>query len=140
MNKGLVFGAGLGIGSGLMFLLDPDRGKRRRALLRDKMFSATRKIGEGVEGAALDLRNRAQGLIHEAQSRFSSEPVDDATLVRRVRAHLGHVMSRPSSTVEVTAQDGKVTLSGPIPSQELSKVLGSLKHVHGVKNVVANPA
>jgi hypothetical protein len=27
MNKGLTFGAGLGIGTGVMYLLDPDRGE-----------------------------------------------------------------------------------------------------------------
>ena len=32
MNKGLTFGAGLGLGTGLMFLLDPARGKRRRGM------------------------------------------------------------------------------------------------------------
>src|SRR5437667_324352 len=49
MNKGLTFGAGLGIGTIVMYVLDPDRGKRRRALLRDKCVSATRKTGEANE-------------------------------------------------------------------------------------------
>src|SRR2546423_333912 len=85
MNKALAFGAGLGLGTGLMYLLDPDRGRRRRALLRDKGLWAARKTGDCLEVTARDLRNRSQGIISELQSRFSSEPVDDSILVGRVR-------------------------------------------------------
>ncbi len=49
MNKGLTFGATWGIGTGLMYLADPDRVKRRRAHLRDKFVSATRETGEGID-------------------------------------------------------------------------------------------
>ena len=34
-NKTAIVGA-VGIGAALMYFLDPDRGKRRRALVRDK--------------------------------------------------------------------------------------------------------
>ena len=61
MNKGLTFGAGLGIGTIVMYLLDPDRGKRRRALLRDKCVSATRKTGEAIEVTARDLTDSEMG-------------------------------------------------------------------------------
>src|SRR5438067_8044488 len=36
MNKALTLLMGFGMGMGLMFLLDPDRGRRRRALMRDQ--------------------------------------------------------------------------------------------------------
>lgn len=135
MNKGLAFGAGLGLGTGLMFLLDPNRGKRRRALLRDKCVSAARKTGEGFEVTARDLRNRTKGIVTDIQSRFSSEPADDTVLVDRVRAKLGRVVSHPHA-IEVTAENGAVTLKGPILAAELDSLLGAVKRVHGVKEVV----
>lgn len=137
MNKGLTFGAGLGLGTGIMYLLDPDRGKRRRALLRDKFAWAARKTGDGLGVTARDLRNRSQGLITDIQSRFSSEPVDDAVLVDRVRSKLGRIVSHPSA-IEVTAQNGNVTLNGPILTAEVPELLTCVKRVQGVNEVVNN--
>jgi hypothetical protein len=137
MNKALTFGAGLGLGTGIMFLLDPDRGKRRRALVRDKLVSTAKKTGEGVEVTARDLRNRTQGIIAELQSRFSSKPADDATLVERVRSKLGRVVSHPGA-IEVRAQHGNVTLSGPILAAEVPELLACVKSVPGVNEVANN--
>jgi hypothetical protein len=137
MNKALAFGAGLGLGTGLMYLLDPDRGRRRRALLRDKGVWAARKTGECLEVTARDLRNRSQGIISELQSRFSSEPVDDSVLVDRVRAKLGRIVSHPSA-IEVTAQNGNVTLSGPILAAEVPELLACANCISGVNEVTNN--
>lgn len=135
MNKGLAFGAGLGLGSGLMFLLDPDRGKRRRALVRDKCVSMARRTGEGFEVTARDLRNRTQGLVTEVQSRFSSERVDDSVLVERVRAKLGRIVSHPKA-IDVSVQNGRVVLSGPILTSEVPELLASVKSISGVNQVM----
>lgn len=137
MNKGLTFGAGLGLGSGLMFLLDPDRGKRRRALLRDKCAWSARKTGEAFEVTARDLRNRAQGIASGVQSTFKGAPTDDTVLTDRVRSKLGRVVSHPHA-VQVTAQDGTVTLAGPILEHEVPYLLGCVNRVSGVKEVVNN--
>ncbi len=137
MNKALTFGAGLGLGTGLMYLLDPDRGKRRRALLRDKSVWAARKTGDCLEVTARDLRNRTEGIVADIQSRFSSEPVDDAVLVDRVRAKLGRIVSHPSA-VHVTAQNGNVTLNGPILAAEVPELLACVNRVHGVNEVFNN--
>ena len=72
MGGGLAILAGIGIGAALMYFLDPDRGPRRRALLRDKLVSFTNTAGEAIESQARHLRNRAQGLAHEAGSLLSS--------------------------------------------------------------------
>ena len=135
MNKGLAFGAGLGVGTGLMFLLDPDRGKRRRALLRDKCVWAARKTGEGFGVTARDLRNRTQGLMTEVQSRFSSEPIDDSVLVDRVRAKLGRIVSHPRA-INVNSQNGRVVLSGPILTAEVPELLACVNRVHGVNELI----
>ena len=65
--------AGLGLGAGLMYLLDPDRGNRRRALIRDKMTRLNRQTQETISGRAKDISNRAKGLLHEAKSVFETE-------------------------------------------------------------------
>lgn len=135
MNKGLTFGAGLGLGTGLMYLLDPDRGRRRRALLRDKGVWAARKTGDCIEVTARDLRNRTQGLVTDIQSRFSSEAVDDTKLVERVRSKLGRVVSHPGA-IQVIAQNGEVSLSGPILVAEIPELLACVNRVQGVNKVV----
>ena len=65
--------AGLGAGAGLMYLLDPDRGNRRRALIRDKVVSLNRQTQEAVSGRVKDMSNRAKGMLHEAKSAFETE-------------------------------------------------------------------
>lgn len=137
MNKGITFGAGLGLGTGLMFLLDPDRGKRRRALLRDKCVWSARKTGEVAQVTARDLRNRAHGIASSIQSSFKSEPVDDTKLEDRVRSKLGRVVSHPRA-IEVTAREGVVTLAGPILTEEVPYLLACVSRVSGVNEVVNN--
>ena len=134
MNKGLTFGVGLGLGTGLMYLLDPDRGRRRRALLRDKGAWAARKTGDCLRVTARDLRNRTQGITH---LHFSSEPVDDRKVAERVRSKLGRVVSHPSA-IQVDAQNGAVTLSGPILVEEMPELLSCVNGVRGVNQVINN--
>lgn len=137
MNKALLFGTGLGLGTAAMFLLDPDRGKRRRALVRDKFALAARKTQDCMEVTGRDLRNRTMGTIAAIQSRLTSEQPDDTVLVDRVCAKVGRNVSHPSA-IEVTAQNGNVTLSGPILANEVAPLLSCVKWVPGVKDINNN--
>jgi uncharacterized membrane protein len=56
------------VGAGLMYLLDPQRGRRRRALLRDKVVSTTNEMGDEATAEARHLRHRARGLLARARS------------------------------------------------------------------------
>lgn len=134
MNKALLFGAGLGMGTAAMFLLDPDRGKRRRSLVRDKLALATRKTGDCIEVTSRDVSNRTRGLISDIKSRLSSEQPDDSVLVDRVRSKLGRIVSHPSA-IEVSARAGNVTLSGPILAADVPHLLSCVKWTHGVKDI-----
>jgi hypothetical protein len=137
MNRRLTFGAGLGIGTVVMYLLDPDRGKRRRALLRDKCVSATRKTGEAIEVTARDLNNRARGIATSIQAKFTSDETDDAVLIDRVRSKLGRIVSHPGA-IEIAAEDGNVTISGPILEREVDSLLACVKGIQGVNEVANN--
>ena len=135
MNKALLFGAG--VGAAAMFLLDPDRGKRRRSLVMDKLALATRKTGDCLEVTSRDVSNRTRGLIAEIKARFSSEQPEDSVLVDRVRSKLGRIVSHPAAIV-VTADNGNITLAGPILADEVSHLLSSVKWVPGVQDVNNN--
>jgi len=56
-------------------------------------------------------------------------------LVARVRAQIGHVVSQ-GGTIDVTAQQGRVTLSGSIAAHEVEKLLSAVASVAGVTAVV----
>jgi hypothetical protein len=61
-----VLGA-LGIGALAMYFFDPENGRRRRALARDKYMHYRKEATEYAQSTAQDLRNRAQGLAAEAR-------------------------------------------------------------------------
>jgi len=63
----LLLGAA-GLGAAVMYFLDPDRGPRRRALVKDKVVKLNRQTQEAVEGRVKDMSNRAKGMLHEAKS------------------------------------------------------------------------
>ena len=135
MNKGLLLGAGLGAAA--MFLLDPTRGKRRRTLVRDKLMMVTRMTGDCIDVTTRDVTNRTRGLISEIKSRISSEQPDDSVLVDRVRSKLGRVVSHPAA-IHVTAQNGTVTLSGPVLADEVPHLLSCVKWTAGVQDINNN--
>ncbi|MEP6768738.1 MAG: hypothetical protein ABJC61_08720 [Acidobacteriota bacterium] len=70
--------SGIGVGAALMYVLDPERGRRRRALARDKAISFASKTGDVVSKRSRDLANRAKGLAAEARSAFDRENGGDS--------------------------------------------------------------
>ncbi|HZT43304.1 MAG TPA: SRPBCC family protein [Chthonomonadaceae bacterium] len=122
---------GLGLGAGIMYFFDPDRGRRRRALVRDQAIATVNDLGDLVDKASRDMSNRAYGLVAELQAMWTNEPVSDEVLVARVRAKIGHVVSHPGA-IEVSARTGRVTLSGPILSYEVAPLMAALATVPGV--------
>jgi len=138
MNKGLAILGSLGIGAGLMYLLDTDKGRRRRARLRDKASHALNESRRSMRITAKDFRNRVRGISAGAKTLVKKTPVSDEVLVERVRSRMGRVVSHPHS-INVTADNGRVTLSGPIFKNEVPRLIvtaSSIPGVTGVENVL----
>jgi len=129
-----LFSLGFSAGAGAMFLLDPHRGRTRRAKIRDKAYRYMRKSEHLVEKTGRDFRNRTVGAIHEARSMLRHEDVADVKLIGRVRAKLGRVASHPHAIV-VSAEQGRVTLEGVIREQELARTLESVRGIEGVRDI-----
>ncbi|HWM42334.1 MAG TPA: SRPBCC family protein [Burkholderiales bacterium] len=130
-----LFLGGAAVGLALMYFLDPNSGRRRRARTRDKVVRAARVVNEGAKVTARDTLHRAQGAWAEARRLFNhEEAVDDEALIGRVRAELGRVVSHPHA-IEVAADGGHIALIGPILSYEVRPLLKSLRRVAGVRAV-----
>ena len=125
---------GLGLGAGLMFMFDPVRGRRRRALTRDQIAHAARLLTRATGMTSRDLSHRAQGMLAEGGHFFRREEVSDDVLVERVRARIGRSVSHPHG-ISVTVNDGHVTLSGPVLAQEANRLLSGVLSTPGVKGV-----
>jgi uncharacterized membrane protein len=121
--------------AGLMFLLDPRSGRRRRALLRDQLHRTLHESQEFARKAGVDARNRMHGLLHRSRSLLHREAVSDDVIVERVRAALGRLSSHPGA-IEVFCTDGVVHLRGDILASEVPHVVKGVRHVRGVKDVV----
>lgn len=129
------FAAGIGFGASIMYLLDPDRGNRRRAQVKDQMLASARDAAQGARSQVNDLRNRSKGKVHEWGRRVGPDSnVDDEKLVARVRSVLGHRASNPS-VIEVTSKDQEVTLHGPILAHEVDDLLHAVRAVPGVRRL-----
>ena len=126
--------SGVGLGWGLSRLFDPARGRRRRAMIRDRTVSAAHAIGDAVDTTARDVGNRTRGLMADLRARAWREPVADSVLVERVRAALGGVVRHPRS-IDVAARDGRVTLRGPLLADEVEPLLRRAAAVRGVRDV-----
>ena len=130
MNKKQLLCTGLGLGAGLMYFLDPDRGRRRRTLVRDTATHLVHAADDAIGTTARDVSNRLIGFVAEVKSRFTCEKVSDEVLVERVRAKLGRVASHPHA-LKVTAEQGRVTLGGPILAHEVDPLLKCVYAVRG---------
>lgn len=125
---------GILAGASLMYLFDPDRGARRRGLVRDRFVHANRKLENGLEAAARDARNRSLGALAKARRRFSSDDASDAVIEERVRSHLGRVVSHPHA-IRVSVREGRATLEGPILKDQVRPLLTMTRKVRGVEEV-----
>ena len=134
MNRGLGFIGAVGLGAGLMYVLDPDRGKRRRARIRDKAIHAFKRAECALDATSRDIRNRAQGLFAEARSLMGSEEVSDEVLVERIRSKMGRVVSHPHA-IQVSVNKGRATLSGPILRDEVADLLACVLSMSGIADV-----
>lgn len=133
-STALIAGLGAAIGAGVMYLLDPVDGRRRRALARDKANRYGREAGRAGARTGRDLWNRTRGTAYETSKRLRRERVPDGVLVDRVRSEMGHVVHDPTS-VTVTCRGGHVTLAGEVRDEELNRLLERVASTPGVSGV-----
>lgn len=129
---------GIALGAIAMYLADPNQGRRRRALVQDKMRSLSHKTSGAVSAAMHDAGNRLSGIQAQANRMMSqgarSKPIDNHVLEARVRSKLGRAMMN-SHFIDVAADAGSVTLKGSVPPDDKQHVVTLVRSIPGVLEV-----
>jgi len=123
MNSLTAMVTGAGLGCLAMYGLDPEMGRRRRALARDKMIKIQRKAGDAAAFTARDLKNRTLGTFAEGKSLLAEGEISDEALAERVRAELGFLVRYPSF-IDVQVHSGEVILTGDAFSEDFPSLQG----------------
>jgi hypothetical protein len=131
MKRKWVLIGGAGVGATVMYLLDPDRGRRRRAMLRDKGLHGIRSTRRALSVFSRNVAHRSHGVFAKSKSAIAREPVPDPILGEHVRSRIGHVLPHAGS-IGVAVREGRVTLSGPISGRDVRKLLACVGRVPGV--------
>jgi osmotically-inducible protein OsmY len=136
MNKRWAMLGGLGLGAGLMYILDPVAGRKRRRTVADTAGSLRKRTsGSAIGRVSRDIGKEAWGLLTEAQNVFEGGPTeDDGSLADRVRERLARTVSRPEA-LQVTVENGVVTLAGTVGAAEFDRLVSGVLRVKGVQDV-----
>jgi osmotically-inducible protein OsmY len=117
-----------------MYFLDPDRGRRRRHQLLDKIIKAKNRGLTGARQSSRRAVNRIRGLVAELGQLHRSAVPDDV-LNNRVRSEFGRKVTHASS-IQSQVDGGVVKLSGPVLESECAGLLRCVRRVPGVRGVI----
>jgi osmotically-inducible protein OsmY len=119
-------------GAAVMYYLDPQTGRRRRALAHDKSVAATHDVKEFARSKRKQAADRARGAAARTRAQLANEIVEDDVLRERVRSKLGHLVDEP---IEVEVMDGRVVLSGNLSKRLLDELNDVVSAMPGVVRV-----
>jgi osmotically-inducible protein OsmY len=122
---------------GAAWFMDPQSGRRRRAMLRDRVAASFRRGDRSGGRAARGVASEAYGLKQKA-THLHEEPkdFDDQTLKAKVETELFRGPDTPKGQVNVNAQHGVVQLRGEVDSPELiDELVARTRSVQGVREV-----
>jgi osmotically-inducible protein OsmY len=132
------FVAAVLLGAGLAYFLDPDRGRARRAVTRDRIAGAMRRgaartartgrrIGSGAEGMS-------QRLAHAGAD--EGRMLDDATLAQKVMSEVFRSRDIPKGAVNVNVENGVVYLRGEVEDPRMiERIVERTRDVGGVFDI-----
>jgi osmotically-inducible protein OsmY len=133
-DMGVALAGAAGVGAGLMYMLDPDRGKDRRTVLRETVDRTARKTADEIGTASRNVGKKIKDITVNAKSSFKRQPADDV-LLKRVGTAVGKILANPR-LIGVTINQGLTTLTGEVAEHELPRVLEKVSRIPGVKAVI----
>jgi osmotically-inducible protein OsmY len=149
--KGALLGTigGMAAGATLEYFMDPQAGRRRRAMLTDRSGAVARRTTRGVSGGSSRFaRRRAGEMAGMAASvrhggEATKEGLSDETIRDKVQSELFRDADVPKGDIVIGVADGVVTLRGEVASAALIERLGSqaaaIQGVSKVENLLHLP-
>jgi gas vesicle protein len=136
-NTGLTMLGGA-LGAAAAYLLDPQMGRTRRTMARDRMLGQVRRTGRDLERKARYATHTAAGKAKGAVAAAKpAEPApNDVALARKVETVIFRPEDAPKGRVSVNAENGIVFLRGEVETQEqIDGLVHSASGVEGVRAV-----
>ena len=136
----LALGAALG-GALAAFVLDPERGRARRAMLADRSAALARRASGELGRIGRHAGSLAAGKLQEVRNRGGSDAMpNDATLANKVESELFSDPEIPKGQININVERGTVVLRGELTSQEqvdqIEARVGRIPGVWEVRNLM----
>lgn len=125
------------LGAVLAYFFDPQSGRRRRALARDRTLGFLRGRGRGAAQFGTAAGAHAYGMKQKlTHLREEPKDFDDQTLKAKVETELFRPADAPKGQVDVNVENGVVFLRGQVEHPELvSDLEATVRKVQGVRDV-----
>ena len=125
------------IGAALAYFFDPQNGRRRRNMTRDRVLAFFRQGARKTERAGRAVAGEAQGLKQKTTHlREEEKDFDDVTLARKVETELFRPADAPKGSVNVNVENGVVYLRGEVEQPDMIEDLEKrARKVQGVREV-----
>ena len=138
------FWAGV-LGALAMYFADPEQGRRRRAMTRDRMAAmfraGFRALRRGARRTAAETYAMTEQMQHLKPEDWSVP--NDVTLAERVQSELFRDPAIPKGQINVNAEAGIVVLRGEVERPEqirsIEQAVNEMPGVRGVHNLLHLP-
>ena len=122
------------LGALLAYFFDPQSGRRRRNVTRDRLTSQARRTARATAQTATAQATA----VKEKATHLSEEPkeFDDVTLARKVETEIFRPEDVPKGKINVNVENGVVYLRGEADRPELiDDLVEKARAVQGVRDV-----
>jgi gas vesicle protein len=119
----------LALGAGAMYIIDPQKGRSRRAWINDKVRSFVRRSGNTAYSKGRHMANRAYGAAAEARGAATD-------LVDRVNHAISEILQDPRVVKVMADANGTITLVGKVVSDQIDRLIAAVNALPGVNQVI----
>jgi len=128
----------MGVGAALAYFLDPDKGKRRRNIARDRLMATMRQTGSQLEDRARYAASTAQGWQQKAtqMGKEAAYDLNDSDLAHKVESELFRDPNISKGNININAERGTVVLRGQVEREdEINAIERKVRDIPGVASV-----